>query len=145
MRREDGYQVHVDCRFVFVLCKFWIFKSLFHIIHLAWYACPPVPVLLRFLILSLRTVHKNDVEGFTKIQIPRLSPRAAGSASLGWSLRICISDKFPQSSDATMPQTTLGLTPLFTVHFSELAFLIQRFSENKAMLIRWWVSRFVIH
>lgn len=69
----------MDIRFILIAGLFlssanFGFLSLFHIIDLAWYACPPVPVLLQFLILSLRTVHKNDVEGFIKIQIPRLTP-----------------------------------------------------------------------
>lgn len=73
---------------------FWssvYFGSLkFYIINLVWYACPPFPVSLQFLILSLIPVHKSHLEDFVKTQISTL-PSSILPVNLGWSLRICIS------------------------------------------------------
>lgn len=48
----------------------------------------------------LRFQHISESLGeLVKIQIAILCPRVSDSVGLGWSLRICISNKFPNDAD----------------------------------------------
>lgn len=46
--------------------------------------------------------------GLVKQRLLSLTPRVFDSAALCWSLKICISNKFPDDADVASPGTTLG-------------------------------------
>ena len=54
-------------------------------------------------------LHQNHLKALLKHRLLGASPRDFDSIVLGWSVRICISNKFPDDSNAAGLLTTTGL------------------------------------